>query len=111
MKSFNKFILKKVKTGLDILTKDNNLQKKFKGKIALLCHNASVDSTCTHAVFKFKEMFGPRFIKLFGPQHGFSTNDQDNMIETNHYIHPYFNIPVYSLYSETQIPTDEMLDE
>lgn len=102
--------MEKVRTGLDILTKDNNLQKKFKGNVALVCHNASIDSTYTHGILKFKEMFGSRFIKIFGPQHGFSTDVQDNMVETDHYIHPYFNIPVYSLYSETRIPTDEMLE-
>jgi uncharacterized protein YbbC (DUF1343 family) len=32
------------------------------------------------------------------------------MMETNHYIHPYFKIPVYSLYSETRTPTNEMLE-
>lgn len=99
----------KVKTGLDILVEDKKLQDQFKGNVALLCHNASVDSTYTHATFRFKELFGDRFIKLFGPQHGFSTDVQDNMIETDHVQHPYFKIPVYSLYSETRIPTDEML--
>ncbi|MEX0314053.1 MAG: exo-beta-N-acetylmuramidase NamZ domain-containing protein [Allomuricauda sp.] len=101
----------KVLSGLDVLTKDKNLQKKFTGKVALLCHNASVDSTLTHAAIRFQEMFGPRFIKLFGPQHGFSTDVQDNMVETDHVVHPHFNIPVYSLYSETRIPTDEMLTD
>lgn len=100
----------KVKTGLDILTRDSNLQNKFKGNVALLSHNASVDSNCTHAILKFKEIFGSRFVKIFGPQHGFSTDSQDNMIETDHSIHPFLNIPVYSLYSETRIPTDEMLE-
>ena len=75
----------------------------------MLCHNASIDSTYTHAALRFQELFGERFIKLFGPQHGFTTDVQDNMVETDHYVHPYFNIPVYSLYSETRIPTDEML--
>jgi len=100
----------KVKTGLDILTLDQDLQDQFKGNVAILCHNASIDAKFTHAVLRFKEMFGSRFIKIFGPQHGFSTDVQDNMIETDHFQHPYFNIPVYSLYSETRIPTDEMLD-
>ncbi len=100
----------KVHTGLDILTKDKNLQNKYNGNVALLCHNASIDSTYTHAALKFKEIFGSRFVKMFGPQHGFSTDAQDNMIETDHFIHSYFNIPVYSLYSETRIPTDEMLE-
>ena len=102
--------MRKVETGLEILTKDDNLRDQFSGKVALLCHNASVDSSCTHAASRFKEMFGPRFTKMFGPQHGFSTDAQDNMIETGHTIHPYFNIPVYSLYSETRVPTDEMLE-
>lgn len=101
----------KVLSGLDVLTQDKSLQQQYKGKVALLCHNASVDSTYTHATIRFKEMFGPRFIKLFGPQHGFSTDVQDNMVETDHTIHPYFQIPVYSLYSETRIPTDEMLED
>lgn len=102
--------MKKVKTGLDVLVANTELQKTFKGHVALLCHNASVDSSLTHATVRFKELFGDRFIKLFGPQHGFSTDAQDNMIETNHFEHPYFNIPVYSLYSETRIPTEEMLE-
>lgn len=99
--------MKKIATGLDILLHDH---VRFKGNVALLCHNASVDSSCVHATFRFKEMFGSRFIKVFGPQHGFSTDAQDNMIETDHSIHPFFKIPIYSLYSETRIPTDEMLE-
>lgn len=100
----------KVHTGLDVLLRDETHQNKYKGNVALLCHNASIDSTFTHAAVKFKEIFGSRFIKMFGPQHGFSTDVQDNMVETDHYIHPHFNIPVYSLYSETRIPTDAMLE-
>jgi len=102
--------MKKVVTGLDVLTNDVNLQCKFKGTVALLCHNASVDATYSHAALRFKELFGSRFVKIFGPQHGFATDVQDNMIESNHFIHSYFDIPVYSLYSETRIPTDKMLD-
>ncbi|MBJ2173342.1 DUF1343 domain-containing protein [Aureibaculum sp. A20] len=100
----------KVQTGLDVLIKDKTLQQKYKGNVALLCHNASIDSEYTPAAVAFKEIFDSRFIKLFGPQHGFSTDVQDNMIETDHFIHSYFNIPVYSLYSETRIPSDEMLE-
>ena len=100
-----------VKTGLDILVGNRNLQQEFTGNVALLCHNASIDANCNHAALVFKQIFKSRFIKLFGPQHGFSTDVQDNMIETEHTIHPYLNIPVYSLYSETRIPTDRMLED
>ena len=100
----------KVLSGLDILSNNSSLQKKYKGNCALLCNNASVDSNYLPAALRFKKMFGNRFIKLFGPQHGFSTDAQDNMIETDHFIHSYLKIPVYSLYSETRVPTDEMLN-
>lgn len=102
--------MKRVRTGLDVLLGDRELQKTFKGNVALLCNNASVDSGFVHAASRFKELFGARFLKLFGPQHGFTTDAQDNMIETGHYRHPFFDIPVYSLYSETRIPTDTMLN-
>ena len=100
----------KVKTGLDLLTGNSELSGKFKGNVALLCHNASVTSSLLPAALAFKRCFGERFIKLFGPQHGFSTDAQDNMIETDHMVHPYLNIPVYSLYSETRVPTPAMLE-
>ena len=99
-----------IKTGLDVLVVDKDLQKEFAGNVALLCHNASIDAQCNHAALLFKQIFKSRFVKLFGPQHGFSTDVQDNMIETDHIRHPYFQIPVYSLYSETRIPTDSMLE-
>ncbi len=57
-----------------------------------------------------QKLLGKNLVKLFGPQHGFVTDVQDNMIETKDYIHPYFKIPVHSLYSHTRIPTDQMLD-
>ena len=98
-----------VTTGLEHLLQEKTLFDKFKGNVALLCHSASVDSKLNHSLIRFKEAFGERLVKVFGPQHGFVTDVQDNMIESDHYTHPYFNLPIYSLYSETRIPTDEML--
>jgi uncharacterized protein YbbC (DUF1343 family) len=99
-----------LKIGLERIKEDKSLQDKFVGNIALLCHSASVDSNFEIAVNIFEELFGERFTKVFGPQHGFVSDVQDNMIETDHYTHPYFKKPVYSLYSETREPTDEMLE-
>ncbi len=101
---------KKVITGIDKLKSDKDLQAKYKGNIGLLCHSASVDSELSHSVEIFMEIFGDKFKKIYGPQHGFVTDVQDNMIETDHYTHPYFKLPVYSLYSETRKPTDAMLE-
>ena len=102
--------MNKVITGLERLVVEKNVQDSIKGNIGYLCHSASIDSHFHSGAVLLKNLFGKRLVKLFGPQHGFVTDVQDNMIETTHYIHPYFNIPVYSLYSETRTPTDEMLE-
>lgn len=100
-----------VKTGLEVLKNDKKLQKKFTGNVAYLCHAASIDSEINHGIEIFKDIFGSKFTKIFGPQHGIVGDVQDNMVETDHTTHPYFKLPVYSLYSETRIPTDEMLKD
>jgi uncharacterized protein YbbC (DUF1343 family) len=46
---------------------------------------------------------------LFGPQHGFRSDLQENMIESPHARDAKRRLPVYSLYSETREPTREML--
>lgn len=100
----------KVLTGLDRLELDNSLQRKFTGNIGYLCHSASVNKDLKHGLEVMLETFGKQIIKVFGPQHGFVTDVQDNMVESDHYVHPYFKLPIYSLYSETRIPTDQMLE-
>ncbi len=102
--------MSRVQTGLDRLLNEPDLQKKYPGKIGYLCHSASVTADLEHGLIAMKRVFGDRLIKVFGPQHGFVTDVQDNMVESDHYTHPYFNLPVYSLYSETRIPTDSMLE-
>lgn len=97
-------------TGLERLIKEKALQESVKGNIGYLCHSASIDANFNTGAALLQKLFGSRLKKLFGPQHGFVTDVQDNMVETTHYVHPYFKIPVYSLYSETRTPTDEMLE-
>ncbi len=99
-----------VSTGLERLISEKALQEKFKGNIGYLCHSASVTRDLEHGLLALQRIFGKQLTKIFGPQHGFVTDVQDNMVESTHYIHPYFKLPVYSLYSETRIPTDEMLE-
>jgi uncharacterized protein YbbC (DUF1343 family) len=97
-----------VTNGIDNLI-DKDQLTKLEGNLALLCHSASVGKNLNHSVNILKNLVGDRLKKIFGPQHGFVTDVQDNMIETNDFIHPYFNVPVHSLYGETRIPSDEML--
>jgi uncharacterized protein YbbC (DUF1343 family) len=54
---------------------------------------------------------GVNLTALFGPQHGIRGDVQDNMIETPHTVDRDTGLPVYSLYSETREPTEEMLRE
>ncbi|MCB9332054.1 MAG: DUF1343 domain-containing protein [Lewinellaceae bacterium] len=97
-------------TGLDRLLTEPALQQKCTGNIAYLCHNASVDQHCREGLALLKNLFGNRLKAVFSPQHGLFAEAQDNMIESDHFIHPYFQLPVYSLYSETRTPTPAMLE-
>lgn len=97
-------------TGLEQFVNCHSLQKKIKGNVAYLCHGASVDKNLILGVFHLQKILGKRLVKIMGPQHGFVTDVQDNMVETKDFIHPFFKIPVLSLYSETRVPTNEMLD-
>ncbi len=106
--------MSKITLGLEKLissTDSNDLQKSLKGNIAYLGHSAAVDGHLRLGLESMIKDFGKRLTKAFGPQHGFVTDVQDNMIETDHYIHPYFKIPIYSLYGETRVPTKEMLKD
>ena len=101
--------MQKILTGLDILSNSPEIRATIKGTIAYLGNQASVSRCLENGLDKMIALFGSRVIKAFGPQHGFATIAQDNMIETAHYNHPVHGIPVLSLYSETRIPTKEML--
>ena len=78
-------------------------------RVALVCNPASIDSRFRHSADRLREDAGTTLVALFGPQHGFRSDLQDNMIETPHARDPRRRVPVYSLYSETREPTPEML--
>jgi uncharacterized protein YbbC (DUF1343 family) len=100
-----------VVTGLDIIKDSKSIDRQYSGGVAYLAHGASVDGKLEHGIAIMKKRFGNRFIKVFSPQHGLVGDVQDNMIESDHFHHPYFGLPVYSLYSETRKPTTEMLQD
>jgi uncharacterized protein YbbC (DUF1343 family) len=87
--------------------------KKFRAaRIGALLHPASVSSTLEHASRILERNNGNLFqlAALFGPQHGFLGQTQDNMVEWTSYEHPRLHIPVHSLYGEHREPTAEMLN-
>lgn len=78
-------------------------------RVGLICNQATVDHRFRHAADLFFEHPGIDLTTLFGPQHGIRGDVQDNMIETSHSTDRYTDLPVFSLYSETREPTEEML--
>src|SRR5262245_37666885 len=82
---------------------------QFAGKVGVVCNPASVDRDLAHIADLVAAHPRAELAALFGPQHGFRSDVQDNMIETRHGQDDSRRVPVYSLYSETREPTGEML--
>src|SRR4026207_2486932 len=97
-----------VSLGIDrLLTADRKL---ISGKrVGVVCNPASVDAQFTHTADRLVQDPDVRVTAVFGPQHGFRSDVQDNMIETPHARDARRQVPIYSLYSETREPTAEML--
>ena len=95
-----------VRLGSDILLGSSRLRGL---RVGVLCNHASVDYGFVHILDRVAAADGVTLAAIFGPQHGFRSDVQDNMIETPHGDDPSRRVPVYSLYSETREPTDAML--
>src|SRR5439155_26009219 len=78
-------------------------------RVGIVCNPASVDAELRHIADRAAAHPRARLAALFGPQRGFRSDVQDNMIETRHGRDEIRRVPVYSLYSETREPTAEML--
>jgi uncharacterized protein YbbC (DUF1343 family) len=95
-----------VRLGTDVLLASTRLRG---ARIGIVCNHASVGAGLEHIVDRLVAADGVTLAAIFGPQHGFRSDVQDNMIETPHGDDPARRVPVYSLYSETREPTAEML--
>ena len=82
----------------------------LRNRIGLLCNPASVDQNFCQASELINRRFPDQLKALYSPQHGFFSEKQDNMIESDDTIHPILQIPVFSLYGKTRIPDKKMLD-
>ena len=78
-------------------------------RVGVVCNPASVDGQLRHVADRLAAHPKARLSAIFGPQHGFRSDVQDNMIETQHAHDEVRRVPVYSLYSEVREPTPEML--
>ncbi len=96
----------RVALGSDLLFESGRLRGR---RVGLVANPASVDGSFRHVVDRAASAPGVTLAAVFGPQHGFRADLQDNMIETPHARDARRRVPVYSLYSDTREPTAEML--
>src|SRR5215204_5403821 len=95
-----------VRLGSDLLLSSSRLTGV---RVGIVCNHASLDRGFLHIVDRLAAADHLTLAAIFGPQHGFRSDVQDNMIETPHRDDPGRRVPVYSLYSETREPSAEML--
>lgn len=96
--------------GVEKLLQSNELLTQLEHKaVGLVAHPASVDKNLKHSLDLLKNQTNLNITCGFGPQHGMLGDKQYNMEESPHYTDNIYHMPIYSLYSETRRPTEEML--
>lgn len=95
-----------VRLGSDVLLDSSRLRGL---RVGVVCNHASVDRGFAHIIDRLEAADGVTLAAIFGPQHGFRSDVQDNMVETPHRTDGRRRVPVYSLYSETREPASQML--
>ena len=95
-----------VRLGSDLLLASSRLKG---ARVGVVCNHASLDRGYLHIVDRLASAPDVTLAAIFGPQHGFRSDVQDNMIETPHVDDSTRRVPLYSLYSETREPTAAML--
>jgi uncharacterized protein YbbC (DUF1343 family) len=98
----------RVRLGSERLLDSGSLKHQ---RVGVVSNPASIDADFRHIVRVVATEPDVKLAAIFGPQHGYRADVQDNMIETAHSLDPARRVPVYSLYSETREPTAEMLKD
>jgi uncharacterized protein YbbC (DUF1343 family) len=97
-----------MKLGSEVLLASARLRG---ARVGVVCNHASVGDGFHHIVDRLLAAEGVTLTAIFGPQHGFRSDVQDNMVETPHRTDPGRRVPIYSLYSETREPAGQMLTD
>ena len=101
--------MNRVLNGLDVFQRD--YWKKLRGRrLGLLSNQASLDRHLKSSKEVISRLLPDQLKVLFGPQHGYGGENQDNMVETKHAFDRDLNIPIFSLYSKVREPSKEVLD-
>jgi uncharacterized protein YbbC (DUF1343 family) len=96
----------RVRLGIERLLESGALRGR---RVGVVCNPSSIDAGFRHVLDTLAGAPGVTLAAVFGPQHGFRSDVQDNMIETPHADDAQRRVPIYSLYSETREPTAAML--
>jgi uncharacterized protein YbbC (DUF1343 family) len=94
--------------GSDRLFDSNRLDG---ARVGIVCNPSSVDGQLRQVADRLAANPRVKLRAIFGPQHGFRSDVQENMIESPHARDDIRRVPVYSLYSETRTPTPAMLQD
>ena len=94
--------------GIDVLLKERISDLKDQ-RIGLITNQASLNQNFESSLELFESHSELDLKSILSPQHGFWSEKQDNMIESEDFIHPVFKIPVFSLYGRVRKPTEEMI--
>ena len=94
----------KVQTGLETFL-ESPPEWIFDHRLGLLSNPASIDRRFRHARVLINNRMPGKLSALYSPQHGFLADRQANMVESEDTIDPLLQLPVYSLYGQTRIPT------
>ena len=95
-----------IRLGSDLLFESKRLAG---ARIGVVCNHASINREFVHVIDRAAATDGVTLGAIFGPQHGFRSDVQDNMVETPHHDDARRRVPIFSLYSETREPTGHML--
>jgi uncharacterized protein YbbC (DUF1343 family) len=79
-------------TGLESILQKFPSSLKNK-RIGVLCHAPSITRDFTHITEIFHGRDDCILSAIFGPQHGIHGQTQDNMIEWQSSLHPYYKVP------------------
>lgn len=93
-----------VRTGIDQIDRLGALPLPGAGRVALLCNATTISRAWLPTLEALRIAPGVRIERVFSPQHGFSAEKQDNMIESPDERHPHYAIPITSLYAQAREP-------
>jgi len=97
----------KVKLGNEVLL-ENCLQLIEGKKVGLITNHTGVDSRGVSLIDNLLATGRVKLIALYAPEHGLDGKARAGA-QLGYYIHPHYDIPVYSLYGSARMPTQEML--